>query len=459
LTKYKFRCIILSLFHKLRIYKEYTEKRGVFMKLILKLFCFTAVIGFFTLPLTGCVEKIEVLPPLKGNITVRIVYGEVTELPWYGPVVNCILKAEYDGPEPNIIWNWRGPINAAGNTFTPTKAGTYIVSASSNGYSSKTLKIEVKEDPRIPTADYFKIDNLAQKKDSFVDIKISANNDIEALYGELLNGDMYKYYEGINLTKYTKNKEPPIGIAGTFSVTFDVNEASSFYKAVGGLFAGTLMICDTYVDKAQDLRDYLDTQPANTPETPLYINIETKTINLKGDRYNKTVTGVDESGSVGAVIYEYNENESKTRYIFLDLNRIKVAITTTTEIPDYAFVDVNNLVGIIIPDTVEKIGTSAFDNCTNFKYVIIGKGVTEIGNNAFSKTKIEKITIPNSVTSIGDSAFDGCGSLTSVTFEGKINSENLGSLPGDLRGKYLAGGIGTYTRKDGNSNIWTKSKS
>jgi len=55
-------------------------------------------------------------------------------------------------------------------------------------------------------------------------------------------------------------------------------------------------------------------------------------------------------------------------------------------------------------------------------------------------------------------AFYGCTGLTSVTFQGTITSNNFypsSEFPGDLRGKYLAGGIGTYTRPAGGST-WTK---
>jgi len=50
-------------------------------------------------------------------------------------------------------------------------------------------------------------------------------------------------------------------------------------------------------------------------------------------------------------------------------------------------------------------------------------------------------------------AFYGCYSLTSITFQGTITADNLGGFSesnfyspfdGDLRDKYLAGGIGTY---------------
>jgi len=108
------------------------------------------------------------------------------------------------------------------------------------------------------------------------------------------------------------------------------------------------------------------------------------------------------------------------------------------------------------------------------KYVslnLTGNALTKIpaGAGAFQECKtLVSITIPKSVTYIGPYAFGYCYNLTSVTFEGTITSNNLyeeafgstdyrDSSIGDLREKYLAGGVGTYTRPTtGWRGTWTK---
>jgi uncharacterized repeat protein (TIGR02543 family) len=127
-----------------------------------------------------------------------------------------------------------------------------------------------------------------------------------------------------------------------------------------------------------------------------------------------------------------NPNITVTSITFAAGNRL-------TTISDCAFFYCPNLTDITIPVSVTSIGSCAFEDCT---------GLTSI-------------TIPAGVTDIGGAAFYQCSSLASVTFAGTIPSSSFAgdafSSIGDLRTKYLAGGIGTYTRSgSGTSATWTK---
>jgi len=118
------------------------------------------------------------------------------------------------------------------------------------------------------------------------------------------------------------------------------------------------------------------------------------------------------------------------------------------------------ITNVIIPNGVTRIGNTAFYYCWNLTSVIIPNSVTSIGNDAFYNCdRLTEITIPNSITRIGDYAFYDCDRLTSVTFAGTITLANFSyyAFDGDLRNKYLAGGIGTYTREGSWwDDEWTK---
>jgi len=118
-----------------------------------------------------------------------------------------------------------------------------------------------------------------------------------------------------------------------------------------------------------------------------------------------------------------------------------------------------------IPNSVTRIGGSAFHGCTSLTSIIIPDSVTSIGQFAFYDCyRLTNVTIGSGVTSISAGVFY-CNNLTSVTFNCTISSANFPnilnapSFPGDLRNKYFAtnGGIGTYTTTNpGDSAVWTK---
>jgi hypothetical protein len=172
------------------------------------------------------------------------------------------------------------------------------------------------------------------------------------------------------------------------------------------VFAMTVFGCDGYktINSPEKLKAYFDSKPANSPDKP-----------------------------------------------------IKVSISVN----DQTFEEID-----------EVVRDLSFDQ--NVKFVslkLTGNNLTKIPEDGFSSCKLISITIPKSVTSIENEAFSGCSFLNSVTFQGKIDAKNFhgenmenfgnvtfvkrGAFDGDLRDKYLAGGIGTYTRAP-QSNTWTK---
>ena len=88
---------------------------------------------------------------------------------------------------------------------------------------------------------------------------------------------------------------------------------------------------------------------------------------------------------------------------------------TSYQIYDYAFYGCNDLIFVIISDSVTSIGSYAFSDCISLTFVAIPASVTSIGSYAFyGCTSLPSVTIPASVTSIGASAFRDCTSLATV---------------------------------------------
>jgi hypothetical protein len=120
------------------------------------------------------------------------------------------------------------------------------------------------------------------------------------------------------------------------------------------------------VNSAEALKEYLDSQPANSPDKPIKVAMKVNELMI---------------GSIGAVI------TGAGKYVSLDLSG-----SPLTAIPDRAFRGCTGLVGIIIPD-----------------------GITSIGNYAFARcTSLASVVIPDSVAVISGGMFQGCAGLASL---------------------------------------------
>lgn len=84
------------------------------------------------------------------------------------------------------------------------------------------------------------------------------------------------------------------------------------------------------------------------------------------------------------------------------------------EAPQWCFAE-TDIDSVAIPNSVTKIGSGAFDNCTSLTSIIIPDSVTTIGNCAFRGcSRLESVDIPDSVITIGVQAFCKCTSLLRI---------------------------------------------
>ena len=111
---------------------------------------------------------------------------------------------------------------------------------------------------------------------------------------------------------------------------------------------------------------------------------------------------------------------------------------------------------LVIPDSVQSIGSYAFYHCSGLTSVTIPDSVTSIGRFAFFDCSgLTSVTIGNSVKSIGDYAFGYCSSLTSVTIPDSVQSIGYGAFLycGGLSDVYYSGAETQWNKiNKGNGN-------
>lgn len=81
-----------------------------------------------------------------------------------------------------------------------------------------------------------------------------------------------------------------------------------------------------------------------------------------------------------------------------------------------------------LPDTVLRIGDSAFAGCERLTSITIPNGVTSLGRGVFSEcTGLTNVTISDTVTSVGNGAFWGCSALASLIIPANLTI--IGDVP------------------------------
>ena len=164
------------------------------------------------------------------------------------------------------------------------------------------------------------------------------------------------------------------------------------------------------LNSADALKEYLDKQPANSPDKPLKVTMNVNDLMIK---------------NISEVI------KSAGKFINLDLSRSN-GLTT---IERSAFSNNKALISIVIPDSVNDIGVLAFRDCSNLSSIVIPDSVNNIGELAFSGcSNLSSIVIPDSVSNIGSRAFLGCSNLTSFKWLKKVSNSLINGTWIDSRG-------------------------
>ena len=87
----------------------------------------------------------------------------------------------------------------------------------------------------------------------------------------------------------------------------------------------------------------------------------------------------------------------------------------------------SNITSIVIPESVQTIGASAFHSCYELTSISLPENLKNIDFATFAYcSRLPKISIPHNVTSIGTSAFYGCPALTTL-YANPTTPPSLGS--------------------------------
>ena len=175
-----------------------------------------------------------------------------------------------------------------------------------------------------------------------------------------------------------------------------------------------------------------------------------------------------------------DDSESLTHFIDLELSDLgfdddvyisDVEVCKGVErIGSYAFCN-SNIERVLLPDSLETIGTSAFESCEKLNEINIPdsvssiegcafvgcgqlfnielpSGLTHLGAGAISGTGLASIRIPKNLTKIPECLFSGCANLKEVIFpekwSGKIDANSFSDCYG-LEKLHIPEGVKSFT--------------
>ena len=102
---------------------------------------------------------------------------------------------------------------------------------------------------------------------------------------------------------------------------------------------------------------------------------------------------------------------------------------SVTRIGSTAFSECSGLTSIVLPDSLTYIPRGLVGNCRNLTAVTIPSTVTRIGAVAFTGcSSLTEITIPDKVTYIGELAFFNCTGLTEITIPSTVDTIGYGAF-------------------------------
>ena len=96
----------------------------------------------------------------------------------------------------------------------------------------------------------------------------------------------------------------------------------------------------------------------------------------------------------------------------------KIEGKEVTTILENAFSEVTSIKKVIFGSCIIEVRSGAFRDCSNLEAVVMNEGITVLGDYAFSNTSLVSVDIPDTLESIGLSTFENNPKLTTLRFAG-----------------------------------------
>lgn len=105
-----------------------------------------------------------------------------------------------------------------------------------------------------------------------------------------------------------------------------------------------------------------------------------------------------------------------------------------SEIEAFTFALCEELISIVIPNSVKSIGSGAFAACKTLKEVKLPSSLNKIEDHVFIYCpELQRIELPGTITEIGMEAFSCCGKLTRITIPPSVKHIGKNILDGGCR--------------------------
>lgn len=126
-----------------------------------------------------------------------------------------------------------------------------------------------------------------------------------------------------------------------------------------------------------------------------------------------------------------HRDHTGVEYLLLPKTFKTVEITGGKSIDAFELADISTLETVILPDSLEEIGWSAFIGCTSLKNIELPNSLKTIGYQVFCLcNSIEELVLPDKLETIGNGAFCNMDGLKSAVIPASVKTIGYGILCG-----------------------------